>query len=307
MTAQPIVTLWHGDGIDAALALSRDLLARVRPSCVQLHTWTPEAVASSVRRLLPGVDLIVGCGVDGLARAVAKSEQSVAGGVRSFVALALRAVSAGARAIVWNAEAGWKRPPTSDEAQRLDDLIRQGLAAVRAACPQLEQWHTAYDHPSLHSAYPWRAWLGAGSPIVRSLPQVYAAPGDGLRAHRGALQAREARALASWGAAVRAGWIRPDAPDGSPDDAADVDWSPYYQLHSVPARDTIASAVRHPVVALWALPSRADSEGRTALAALCALRREGYWGAGAIERYQRDRGLEPDGVVGPKTLQALGL
>jgi hypothetical protein len=305
----PLPTLWHSDGISAAWDLSDDLILFARPRAVQLHTWEPRRLAPVLQRLLPGVQLVVGVGIDGIARDVAKGTRSVAWGVSRFVELARRAVECGAVAIKWNAEAGWKRPPNTTERALLVRLVREGLAAVAAAFPGLVQWHTAYDHPSLHSGYVWEAWLGAGSPVVASFPQVYAAPGDGLMAHRGALPRREARALASWAAAVRAGWIRPDAPEGTPEDLTDVDWRPYYQVHHVPVADTVASAVRHPLCALWALPTRADRDGRRAFVALCALDRLGFWGEGAVQRFQASRrgseGLTPDGVYGPRTEAAL--
>lgn len=303
----PMPTLWHGKGATQAFAGCRDLLRECQPPAVQLHTWEPARIASQVRALVPGVTLVVGVGIDGLARDVTTGIRSVDNGVAQLVTLARRAQDVGAVAICWNAEAGWKRPPSSPERARLASLIRQGLAAVAQLVPGVEQWHTAYDHPSYHSTYPWEAWLGPGSPIAASLPQVYAAPGGDVMAHRGALPAREARALASWRAAVRAGWIREDAPEGTTADLADCDWLPYYQLHHVRTADTVSSAVRHPLAALWALPTRSDDAGRLALRALCALHRGGWWGRGGIERFQASAGLTPDGVVGPRTLAALGV
>lgn len=306
MIAGPIPTLWASDGISQAYEIAGPLLARARPYAVQLHTWEPEEVAVSVRRLLPGVSILVGCGVDGIAKRVARGELPVSRGVRSFVTLAERALRAGAEVIVWNAEGGWKRPPSSAEAARLRELVREALAAVAAKTPSLEQWHTAYDHPHYHSSYPWREWLGPGSPVTASLPQVYAAgasPGLAVP-HRGALQARETRALASWREAVRRGWIRADA---TPDDPHDVDWHPYYQLHHVHAADTVRAILARPLAALWALPTRADAHGRAALLAACTLWRAGYSGAEAVQRFQREQGLDADGIVGPATAAALGL
>jgi F-type H+-transporting ATPase subunit beta len=50
---------------------------------------------------------------------------------------------------------------------------------------------------------------------------------------------------------VRAGWVRPDEPDGSVGDLTDVDWHPYYQAHHVPMRDTIAAAIGRHTVCLY--------------------------------------------------------
>jgi hypothetical protein len=302
--AGPMPTLWSGDGGAAALAGSRDLLAECQPPAVQLHTWAPAGTARDVRKLVPGVTLVVGVGVDGVAKECAEGRQSVESARRTLVGLAQRASDVGAVAICWNAEAQWKRAPNTEEKARLSALVTSTLAEVRTAHPSLEQWHTSYDHPHYHSAYPWADWLGRGSPVVVSLPQVYAAPKGDVLAHRGALPAREARALASWREAIRRGWIRPDAPEGTPEDLTDCDWRPYYQLHHVRASDTVAGSVRHPFAAFWALPSRADREGRNAFRALCDLHRRRLWRPGGVEALQRELGVTADGAYGPRTAAA---
>lgn len=303
MIRGPILTFWGGDGAEAEVRASEALLRAARPRTVQLHTWTPERAAARVRAIVPDVQIVVGVGVDGIARDVAQGHHSVERGMQTFLQLAERAVAVGAVAIVWNAEASWKRPPTSDEAARIAAVIRRGLAVVADQCPRLEQHHTAYDHPGYHSTYPWRPWLGEGSPVLASWPQVYAAPGGDLRAHRGALAAREAHALSSWAAAIRAGWITPDDPSTPLREG--VAWRPYYQLHHVPTTATIRSALQHEGAMLWALRSRSDAEGQRAAQALCVLDRLGYWAADGVERFQAAHGLTPDGVVGPLTLAAL--
>lgn len=298
-------TLWHNDGIDAAWTIARALFERARPRIVQLHSWSPSSVANSISRALPGVKLVCGFGLDSIARDVAKGRMSVAEGIKTFVRLAERAVACGAVAIKHNAEASWKRAPNSVEKQRLSQLVRGALAEIAARYPNLVQLHTAYDHPSYHSTYNWNDWLGAHSPIVASFCQVYAAPEGELMAARGALPRREARALSSWDAAVRAGWIALDDPSTPLREG--VVWRPYYQLHHVPARDTVASALRHECAALWAIPSRIDRDGRAAFVALCELDRRGYWRPDGLRDFQRDSGLEPDNVFGPLSAKALGV
>jgi hypothetical protein len=128
-------------------------------------------------------------------------------------------------------------------------------------------------------------------------------PDRGLQAHRGALPAREARALASWASAIRAGWIAPD--DDNTPLREGVAWRPYYQLHHVPAVDTIRSALRHEGAMLWALRSRSDVEGQRAAQALCVLDRLGYWRENGVEAFQLDHGLVADNIAGPKTVDAL--
>ncbi len=301
----PVATLWHSDGPEAAWSVGRALLTSARPRAVQVHSWSVQLVADEIRTALGEVELVCGFGIDSVARDVAKGTASVADGVRTLLRLAQRAHSVGAKAIMHNAEAAWKRPPNSAERKRLSELVRNGLAEIAARFPALEQLHTAYDHPSFHASYNWNDWLGAHSPIAASYCQVYAAPGDGLMAHRGALPAREARSLRSWGAAVRAGWIVEDDPSTSLREG--VEWRPYYQLHHVPTRDTVASALQHESVALWAVPTRADRDGRLAYVALCELARRGYWRPDGLVAFQRDNGLEDDNVLGPQTARALGV
>lgn len=307
-----IPCLWDSDGPEAAWARSKDELVPLLADepddgavAVKLHTTRPDLSAPLVRRELPKVALVVACGVDWIAREVAKGRRSVAWGVAEFLALATRAARLAARAIEWNAESSWKRAPNSTERARLETLVREALAAVALAFPHLEQWLTTFDHPTYHRSFLWRAWAGQGSPVRRVYLQVYAAPGDGLMAHRGALPRREARALASYAQAVREGLVQADAPEGTPEDQVDVDWNPYYQLHSVHRADTVQSAVRHGSVSFWALRSRSDTAGRSALRGIVALHRLGFWGEGALRRAQAQHGLKADDVFGDASEGAL--
>ena len=299
--AGPIPTIWYSDGIRGGWTLSEALITESQPPVVQLHTWEPDRVASKVRAAVPGVALVVGVGVDGIARHVAKGDWSHEKGVRTLVELAARAHAVGARAICWNAEAAWKTPPSTAQRARIDQLVRETLARVDDAWVDLVQWHTAYDHPTFHSTYPWAAWLMQGSPIKRSLPQVYAAPEGGVAAHVGALPRREAAALSSWATAIRKGWIGADDPATAAIEG--VIWSPYYQLHHVAAVDTVAGAMRHDLCALWALPTRADAAGRQAFQTMCSIWHAGFWGD--VKALQRRVGVADDGNYGPKTHDAV--
>ncbi len=303
----PAVTLYDGNGISRGWRDARPLLERARPPLVQLHCW-PSAAARKVAdevRAQTGARVLFGCGVDGIARKVAAGSWPVERAVAQFVAIARGVVDAGALVVVWNAETYWKAPAGSAKRALLERVVREALAAVAAACPTLVQAFTSFDHPTYHGDFPWRAWLGDGSPIALALPQVYAAPGGDVMAHRGALPAREARALASWAAAVRAHWFNADDP-ATPAVEGPA-WRPYYQLHHVAMADTVAGAVAHPLACLWAAPTRCDDAGRRAVLALCELWRRGLWGEGAVARFQAGAGLSPDGVCGPLTLTALGV
>jgi hypothetical protein len=127
---------------------------------VQIHSWSAQLVADKIRASLGEVEIVCGFGLDSIAREVAKGRVSVRDGVRTMLRLAERAHSIGAVAITHNAEGSWKRPPSSAERARLSELVRGALGEIAARFPRLEQWHTAYDHPTFHSTYNWNDWLG---------------------------------------------------------------------------------------------------------------------------------------------------
>lgn len=312
----PALALYDGGGIQRAWAGAERLVLASRPPVVILWAWPGPRTTETARALRaahPGVETWLGVGVDGIGRHVADGSWSVARGVAPFVQIARGAVALGATTVMWDAEARHKARPGTPQRARLEALAHQALLVVRDACPGLVQTFTSYDHPSYHADFPWRPWLGPESPIVAAFAQVYPAPGGGLRAHQGALPAREARALASWGSAVRAGWIRPDVPEGQPGDDRDVDWMLFEQLHSNDSvHDLVTAGVASQVCAGWAAPTRCDPVGEQAWRALCELHRRGFWGAGAVGRFQLAAGLLAPGAptlgtVGPRTLAALGV
>jgi hypothetical protein len=312
----PIPTLWDGNGAAAALHGADDLLAETHPTHVQIHTWKPDdSVVNKVRLLTGNASLILGVGIDGVAREVVSGRRTVKWGVDTLVSLAKRAHGIGAIAICWNAESSWKTPPNTEQRKLLGELIKTALAQVVLLFPDLEQWHTSFDHPTYFPDYPWSFWIGSDSPVIVSMPQVYAAPLGDVMAHRGALERREATSLASYKVAIEKNWIDKDIPDGQPGDETDVDFRPYLQLHSVPTVDTVAVAVQSPFVGGWAIHANADRAGRNALRAMCALQREGFWLPGievyrgmqvasAVRAFQRKIGVDPDGDFGPKTAAA---
>lgn len=301
------LTLWHAGGLRPALSGARELLAQAQPDVVQIHAGPTmlaqdaRYVATAVRLIVPRARIWIGVGCDGWLRGYHAGEHGRPRAIEKILSAADLASSMDAEAVVWNAESFWKTHP-DDSAEIAAEIVR--VCAIRY--PGLAQGHTAYDHPTYHSTYPWRAWLGPDSPVSFALPQVYAAPGGGdhVQAHRGALAKREAASLRSWQVAVRKGWIRPDV---TPDTADDLDWYPYVQAHSVPAVDTVRLAMAHPVVAFWAAPSRIDAEGRLAVLTTCALRRLGHHGVDGIKEFQRAHSLKDDGVAGPLTRAALGV
>lgn len=289
------------DGYAKAKALLAEC-GRVDTIC--LHAWPSDKTKAAVKDLRtknPETKIVLGVGVDSLARS-AVQQNSVRTGILEFERVVRTAMgySGGIQGVMWNAEASWKRPPNSRERVLLNQLVSETLENIAAKFPDLPQLHTAYDHPMYHTTYNWEAWLGAGSPICMSLPQVYAAPGTDVMARRGDLARREAAALSSWRTAVRKGWIRADAPEGTAEDLTDVDWAPYYQLHHVQVADTLRHITSAKVSFGWALPSRADKDGEAAVKCALILRRRGYWGQNAIEHWQKDHNLTVDNIAGWK-------
>lgn len=295
------LTLWHGNGLRAALAGSRALLERVRPDVVQLHA-SPSGlradaptVAAEVRRMLPTVRLWLGVASDTPARAYGAGRLSLDHAAAQLLVAPAVASELHCDALIWNAEPAWKRLNKSEPDRA--PLARAVVVRTAAAHPELVQGHTAYDQPTLHGDYCWEGWLGTGSPVVLELPQVYVEPiGDAPLAQKGALATRYREHAKSFARARAVGWVRPE-----------VTVLPYVRVHHTPA-GSIASVIGElGGGAFWAAPSRLDAEGERALLALAKLRDAGFTGPGAVSRYQASAGLVADGVVGPRTLQALGL
>lgn len=306
----PIPTIYDGNrgpvvGFNTALPV----LKRARPEAIQLHSWEIERGAKAVRGVFPNMPILAGFGIDGIARKVSAKQITPEQAADEFVKLADLAVRAGCIAVVWNAEGYYKAAKDSTVAALLAKAVRLGLLAVAAKYPHLVQLHTSYDHPSYHSTYPWKAFLGAGSPVRGSFPQVYAAPEGELRAARGSLPSREARALSSWDAAVRAGWIRDDGGE----ELSDCDWLPYYQAHHGDPLDMVRGFLRHPLCFVWAFPTRADAQGTEAFLSACAIHRTGV-PAGSMEGREvaawqgiaraGEPALDADNAPGPMTREA---
>ena len=80
------VTLYSGSmTAPDVLAECRGLLVGTQPRAIELHTWRPDHYAPALRRLVPGVELSVGVGVDGEAKDVALGRQSCAAAVRELL------------------------------------------------------------------------------------------------------------------------------------------------------------------------------------------------------------------------------
>ena len=296
------LTLWDSAGhADPRRYLANDavvsLLRRARPEIVQIHAG-PSALAQhgpeATARLGAALGYVPrvwwGVALDWAPRA--SDHTKVA---RDMAKCAKQAEGAGAEMIVWNAESAWKAEGDAD------DRLARAIVETTRAFSSIAQGLTSFDVPGLHSDFAWRAWAGPGGVDVL-LPQMYAGAGvlDGRFAPRGALRARMQRSYADIAAAQKRGLIGPNAQVIA-----------YVQAHHVPASQTATELLDVPGACLWAAPSRIDSDGRTALLALCEGRRRGYGGRpGEAARFVHDLGCADspsDRVVGPKALRALGV
>lgn len=298
-----VLTLWHPGGPRLALsAEALSLLLRARPDAVMVHGGPSvfreaagrpseaRMVAQAVKAALPEARVWFGVGCDGLAKRFRAALDTHEEAVERIAVVARVAASAGAEALVFDAEGAWKAARSSPFAQHVGALIPALYEAARREAPGVSVGMTSFDQPTLHGAFPWDRWCDEAI-CNFAMPQVYAAPEKGM-APVGALPRRFQAHQASWGVAATKGWFRETLPR-----------LPYLQGHSVRAAETIDALVREPICALWSSPARMDADGAVALEAALKLRRLGL----DVEAFQREQGLVVDGICGPKTLAALGV
>lgn len=310
------LTLYDGSAnLRSAWLGSKALLCEVRPPVVQLHAYPTsalEAVLDDIRRELVGVRIWVGLPGNSLvndggpAKAAKYTRLCRSWGVEAFVLNCESGKGAG-----WTPTSGNKLTP-----EQLDTRMRAVLAAVRPELGPMVLGFTSHDMPQWHHI-PWGAALGPESPVRLHLPQQYAAP---MRSKTEAAlppatgwkgaKARADKSDEAWAKFVARGVVRPDLGPGG------EGFVHYGQLHDITTAGVALLLDRTAVAAGWTLNARTgqadrskrpscDAEGALALRILGALHRAVGPGAGAIARWQATRGLEPDGVVGPKTLAAL--
>lgn len=281
MIAGCVPILWSSTSLQHALDASLPLLDRARPRTVAIHpTSTRRLDVAATMRVVDdlrrrGVEhVVIEIGADYYAVAPALQRKRIAPLVELLA-------QSGARDLVINAEAAWKQPGAECYVQPLLDALPHEINLVLSS----------YDQPARHAAFPWRAFLRAERAIEYA-PQCYTARAGAISDRR-ELVARVRASIASVDTAIRRGWIdRPASLIGM-------------QAYSHAARALIETALTRRAALLWASPSRIDSEGVLAIAALCELERRGYTGATALRDYQRAEGLLHDGLWGPRTRAAL--
>lgn len=277
------VTVWSGKGLARALDDALPSLAAIGPDVVQLHATPGDgAQAKRVRDVLGPVRLWIGLPADHLAR---KSPRDAA---RLAAQYARATAAMGAEMLVLNGEAAWVGKPAS--------LARDVIAAARDAAPGLALGWTSYDHLGYSShAIPSAAIFGPGG-VDYHLPQHYpATPGSHCDA-----KAVRARIDASAKNCRPVPMLDAHRPRGER-------WVPYGQAHGHAPSGICALSDAAPLACWWALPTRGDADGILGLRAAAEIRRRAGHAPGHVARWQASAGLVADGIVGPRSLAALGL
>lgn len=261
------------------------------PGSLRFQGW-PETQAAHVaeaRRRWPGVQVSLCPGVDPVAKRW-RSHRAAAKAVRELVEIADRTVDLDISALVFDPEAAWKGSIPDTQAE-LAEIASDAIAAITEKHPELRLYATTYGWPVRtegvggHGDFAWRGWFPGN---VTYVSQVYD------RGY-GKLLEGEAIAAKSFTAAKASGWVSGITPR-----------LPEVQTHHNQASELVQLAAAADVCFFWAAGSDAlfDLEGARGWRAALALWRLGRWHD--VAGYQRDRGLVADGIVGPKTLAALG-
>lgn len=288
------VTIWNGNGPLSVWADPKTvaLLEAARPPLVQVHSSPPELrqtgpqVTKELREKLVGVGVWWGIAGD------AFGGDTVA---QQWLDTARCAADAGVEVLILNCEEAWKRPDHAGVATR-------AIAALRRAFPEMKLGHTAYAWPAAvkvgsawwgHEEYPWKEFLGDDG-CDWSHPQIYWNAQNGTAPRgRGAVYLNVHRT--SWTAAEKKGLIRRNLPMGV-----------YLAAFGCDVADLCTVAQSFQSVCIWAVPQH-DAHGGAAIRALCELHRRGFDGPGSIVRFQEERGLTADGIIGKMTLKELGI
>lgn len=276
-----------------------DVLAIAAADIVTLHTHADPsdvALAARIRAINPRARIWLAIPANPLVR---QGRLRALGTMRTTAQIAQEM---GAECVEINGEGssdtsvpGDWTPHTDGERRALEALAVDLVATTRASAPGLTVAWTSHDLPSFK--LPWGAILGA---VDLHSPQHYPAE-KGRTVQLAELRSRVARSQGRWEMLAEGLAVPADTVPGG------ACWVPYGQGwgHSVDASCWLLDQA--PLARLWACPGSWDANGTTALRAMRVIRDAAGHEPGAIARWQTARGLAADGIVGPKTLAALGL
>lgn len=197
-----------------------------------------------------------------------------------------------------NTESRWaKFGPSAMEA---------AMASLQPFAESLTLTHTSFPGPvnvpvpgtkgkqrwGYGQSYPYKQAVGKKTKVRRTYPQTYFATADGELRARGAYEFVLKMWGISWRAAIKLGIIPADLPVGA-----------YLQAYGCRTDDLCTMASCFGWTQWWAYGTRCGPEGLVAGAAMAKLFRLGK----TITQFQAENGLKVDRIVGPKTLEALGI
>lgn len=288
-----VVTVYNDLRGERSLPLLERLLAHAAPGdlgvCIHDPPGDDEARLAELV-VAAGYRLWYGWGVDPDAR---RSVRDAAAITRRRARLA---ADRGAEVVELNGEAAWKAAQSDSH-----DRARAMIDACREGAPELAVGWSTFDGLQSHRLPAIGTILGPGG-VDYAAPQVYAAnpatpaPED----HRDARD-RWDRAVRQHQALADRGTIRADVVPGR------ERCLPYVQVHGCTPACVAWLLDRADTSRAWALPTRCDEAGLVGIEAVLLARRETGRSAGAIARWQAVHGLAADGIVGPRTLAAMGL
>jgi len=297
-----VLTTWVGDNMATAIDHdTEELIAEARPTAVSLHAGLERLepcvvkLADQVHKASSATEIHLGVGCDYWIEAAARGKITEEKAVERICVCIDLAKEVSACVIVLDAEAACKLNK-AQSGRILCEVVRR----IRAALPYVRIGITAYDQPGQHGKWPWDEVLGGESPAIDwFIAQTYIVIAPGKIA-RGGLPVRTQKHRASWAAMVKQGRISPK-----------VVVDAYLQAYSTPVTQLVTAGCEWNWIYFWCAPKlprgRMDANGTIALRASCELERRGFRKPGGIREFQAASGLVVDGVVGEKTLGALGI
>lgn len=304
--APNLLTLAPGVGATIYGNLPRDI---AEPVCrasdfITLHTAADETDPASAARVRALGCSRVWLGLPANYFVRIGQRQGVAAAVREAVRCARVAADMGAEALEFNGEGssdasvpGDWIPADPAEARFLAELagnlIREAEAELQRRGSLAVVLWTSHDMPSFR--LPWGSILRE---VGGHSPQHYPAQ-KGRFVKQRELMARVARSEGRWeGVAEREALPAELLPGGAL-------WAPYLQGWGHTAGASVWGLAEARIGRLWAYPGSWDANGLLALRLVRVLRAEAGHGPDAVERWQAAHNLAADGLIGPRTEEAL--